>query len=204
MIDPNVLQQTGFSESRQRLIGYLKDKYTNNDSNTFNLEVAKQLLAIFNARENRDYQLLETCAVSGDPKLLLAFMKLLALAYLPPAKDAILSGSVIFHEADGDNTNKDWLEYNASNIDRNALNLIRRTLTAADCSNLKLIETGFPFINCSITALITIEKLTKQFTFLLNKIAPDKIIDELLLSVDPSYQPQEEYAGISNSRSLNK
>ncbi len=204
MLNPDTLPQTDFSESRKRLITYLKDTYTNFDSNKFNVKVCKHLQTLFIDKENQDYQLLKTCAVSGDPKLLIAFMKLIALAYLPAAKDTISSGTVTFHEAGGNNSNKDWFEYSASNIYRPALNLIQQTVSKADSFRISLTETSIPFINCSISVTTTIEKLAKLFTELLNKITPDKVIDELLLSIDPTYQPQITNAEIRINMPLNR
>lgn len=133
MLNHGDLQQTNFSESRLRLITYLKNKYI--VGNTYDVQIDRELKAVLANIEKRDYQLLKTCIVSGDPKLLMGFMKLIALAYSPAAKDAISSGSVIFHEGDGDHSNKNWLEYRASNIYRPTLYMIRRALSGAACFN---------------------------------------------------------------------
>lgn len=202
MLNPGDLHQTNFSESQQRLISYLKSKYI--DGNTYEVNIDRQLQTAFIDKENKDYQLLNTCVVSGDTKLLMGFMKLIALAYLPEAKDAISSGSVTFHEADGDDSDKDWMEYNASNIYRSTLNLIRGAVSAAECFRLNYRESGIPLINCSINAKTTLEKLTNQSTTILKKIPANQIFDELLHSVDPTFQLQESYAAISTNTPQNK
>lgn len=202
MLNPDDLSQINFSESQQRLITYLKSKYI--EGNTYDVQIDRQLYAVLTDKENRNYQLLKTCVVSGDPKLLMGFMKLIALAYLPEAKEAISTGSVTFHEADENDSDKDWLEFNASNIYRPTVNLIRKAFSETDCFNTTIHESSIPFWNCSISARTTIEKLIKLFEVLLKTIPANQVFDELLHSVDSTYQLQDSYAEVHTNIPSNK